>query len=89
MQPSPTLSLPHSLPEDDPAPPIHRAIFIHAKEEGWHDRPGFNDYLRAAFPSLPAESQYSWEDLVHSIRPPPMTWTRFRKPFISLHASRR
>ncbi|KAF8328050.1 hypothetical protein F5887DRAFT_1143385 [Amanita rubescens] len=70
-QPSPTLSLSLSLPQDDSAPPpIHRAIFIHSNEEGWHDRPGFNGYfLRAALPSLPVESQLSWEDLVRSTRP--------------------
>lgn len=70
-QPSPSIALSLSLPQGNSLPPpIHRAIFIHSDEEGWHDHPGFNGYfLRAAFPSLPVESQASWEDLARSTRP--------------------
>ena len=47
------------------APTFTRAIFAHAKAEGWRDRPGFNSYfLRSAFPSLTVEVQSDWEDRI-------------------------
>lgn len=47
------------------APPVTRAIFVHADANGWRDRPGFNSYfLRAAFPDLTVEVQSDWQDRI-------------------------
>ncbi|PPR02525.1 hypothetical protein CVT24_001951 [Panaeolus cyanescens] len=75
-QPVPTsetsANSPHFSTDHAPAPPIHRAIFIHSNADGWRDDPGFNSYfLRAALPSITIEHEEDWNDRVMATRPKP------------------
>ncbi|KAF5329815.1 hypothetical protein D9619_009331 [Psilocybe cf. subviscida] len=67
---NPTASV-HYSTDHSPAPPIHRAIFAHAKADGWRDNPGFDSYfLRAVYPSLIVEHQEDWNDRIRASQNP-------------------